>query len=416
MSRRVGRQMVRIGLAAGRSTPGERTRWWALFAAAAALAVVATATAAVFATYAGREERADTRGFLLTTVSEGADAMVVERLDTVGAFQHSVFYVYPLQKDFPPPAGLSAWPEPGHVYLSPELLRQGKTEGVLHRYGTFSGTIGEQGLVSPSERLAYVGLTHRPDPGKATVLYVHGYGSGATSSVEMLDQKPVSSSAGTLWAAVGLPALVLVVVAARVGSSTRDRRTALLHALGAGWMHRSLVSVAEAAVPTALGTCAGAVPYALASLWDLRLPPTGYILNHTDLQQYVPQAAAALALSLVTVVAVVVGTNRLQRTRTSTRPTPNGSNIPWWRMAMCGVGVVIVLTSQYLDRRYDTPVFMTGTVLMWAFLPSVAGALVRRAGTVIAQNGYRRGQAGRIIGGRWTAAHPGVIVRLTVPW
>ncbi|GHA09787.1 permease [Streptomyces echinoruber] len=413
MKKRVGGQMVRIGLAAGRSTPGERTRWWALFAAAAALAVVATSVVAVVATYAGRQERADARSFLLTTVPEGADAMVVERIDTVRAFQHTVLYVRPLRKDAPPPAGLSKWPEPGHVYLSPELVRQGKGEGVLDRYGTFSGTIGDEGLVSPSERLAYVGITHRPDSGTTTVLYAHGYGNGATSSIDMLNQRPLWSPVGTLWAAVGLPALALVVVAARVGSSTRDRRTALLHALGAGWWHRSLASAAEAVVPALLGTCAGAVPYVLASLWDVRLPPTGYVLSHTDLRGHLPQAAAALVLSLVTVVAVVVGTNRLQRTKTSTRPAPIGSRIPWWRTALCGVGVAVVVTSQYLDRRYATPMFMIGTVLMWAFLPSVAAALVRRAGTVIARAGYRRGHAGRIIGGRWTAAHPGVIVRLT---
>ncbi|MFD5648223.1 permease [Streptomyces sp. NPDC127039] len=413
MSKRAGRQMMRIGLAAGRSTPGERTRWWALFAAAAALAVVATATAAVVATYAGRQERADARSFVLMTEAEDADAAVLERVDTVKAFQHTVLYVHQLREDALPPSGLPKWPEPGQVYLSPELVRQGEDDGVTSRYGTFAGTVGSEGLVSPSERLAYVGIAHVPDPDSATVLYAHGYGNGSTSGIEMLNQRPLWSPLGTLWASIGLPALALTVVAARVGSSTRDRRTALLHALGAGRWHRSLAAVAEAAVPTVLGTCAGAVPYVLASLWDVRLPPTGYILSHTDLQRGLAQAAAALALSLAVVVAVVVGTNRLQRTRTSTRPTADGSRVPWWRVVLCGVGVAIVVTSQYLDRRFATPMFMVGTVVMWAFLPSVAGALVRRAGTAIARAGYRRGRAGRIIGGRWTAAHPGVIVRLT---
>jgi hypothetical protein len=40
--------------------------------------------------------------------------------------------------------------------LSPELVRDGQDEGSKNRYGRFAGTIAKSGLVSPSERLAYV--------------------------------------------------------------------------------------------------------------------------------------------------------------------------------------------------------------------------------------------------------------------
>ncbi len=51
---------------------------------------------------------------------------------------------------------------------------------------------------------------------------------------------------------------------------------------------------------------------------------------------------------------------------------------------------------------------------MWAFLSSVVALGTRHLGAWLADTGRRRGNAGRMIGGRWTHAHPGVIVRLAL--
>ncbi|WNI26153.1 permease [Streptomyces sp. ITFR-16] len=405
--------LLRIGLAAGRSTPGDRLRWWGLFGAAAAFSFVVLATVAAVATFDGRETRAEARG---PVIASGKDAALLYREggDSIGGRPVSLVFVRPLTADAPVPAGVSRWPEPGEALLSPELVRTGAGEGILTRYGRFAGTITTEGLVTPSERIAYVRVSDEAPRSDRRWMSVGAFGMNGGATGEMVDQPAVSSPLLALWALTGLPALALAVVAARVGSRTRDRRGGLLHALGGTWRHRLIVNTGEAAIPAALGTLIALVPYAVASVHDVRLAPTGYILDHRDVRGGWPMAAAATGVSLFVVLAVVVGTHRVHRDGRSTRPTSFASRVPAWRPALCGVGVALVLTSQYVPRKAQLIVFTSGTVVMWAFLSSVVALLTRRLGSWLAGNGKRKGHPGRLIGGRWTHAHPGVVVRLAL--
>lgn len=412
---RTAATLLRIGLAAGRSTPGDRLRWWGLFGAAAAVAFVVLATVATVATFDGRETRAEARGPVVA-FGKHAHARLLYREggDSVGSRPVSVVFVKPLTADAPVPAGVARWPEPGEVLLSPELVRTGAGEGIQTRYGRFAGTIGTDGLVTPSERIAYVRVPDAAPENDRRWLPVAAFGSNGGATGEMVDQPAVTSPLLALWALTGLPALALTVVAARVGSRTRDRRSGLLQALGGTWRHRMIVNTGEAAVPAVLGTLTALVPYAVASVHSTRLAPTGYILDHRDVGAAWPMAAAAAAVSLLVVLALVVGTHRIHRDGTSTRPTSFNDRVPAWRLALCGVGVALVLTSQYVPRKAQLIVFTSGTVVMWAFLSSVVALLTRRLGSWVADSGRRAGHPGRLIGGRWTHAHPGVIVRLAL--
>jgi hypothetical protein len=405
--------LIRVGLAAGRSTPGDRLRWWGLFGAALAVAFVTLATVATTATYHGRETRADARGPVITDSKHGA-LLYREGADSVGNRPVSVIFLHPLTSRAPLPAGVSRWPEPGEVLLSPELLRTGQSEGIRTRYGSFAGTILTDGLVTPSERMAYVRVAEAPPKDDDRWLHVAAFGAGGGATGEMADQKPVTSPLQGLWSLAGLPALALTVVAARVGSRSRDRRSSLLQALGGTWRHRMIVNIGEAALPAAWGTLAAFIPYAVASLWDIRLGPTGYILDHRDVAAAWPTAAGAAVVSLLAVLGIVVGTHRVHRDGRSTRPASFSSRVPAWRLSACGVGVALVLTSQYAPHRAQLAVFTCGTVVMWAFLSSVVALVTRHLGSWLADNGKRKGHAGRLIGGRWTHAHPGVIVRLAL--
>ncbi|MFI6945512.1 permease [Streptomyces sp. NPDC050422] len=412
---RTASTLLRIGLAAGRSTPGDRLRWWGLLGAAAAVAFVVLATVATVATFDGRETRADARGPVVA-FGEHTDAPLLYRQggDSVGGRPVSLVFVRPLTADAPVPAGVTRWPEPGEVLLSPELVRTGAGEGVLTRYGRFAGTIGADGLVTPSERIAYVRVPDDAATNDRRWWPVSAFGSNGGATGEMVDQPAITSPLLALWALTGLPALALAVVAARVGSRTRDRRSGLLQALGGTWRHRMIVNIGEAAVPAALGSLTALVPYVVASLHSTRLAPTGYLLDRRDVAGAWPMALAAVVVSLLVVLALVVGTHRVRRDGMSTRPTTFGDRVPAWRPALCGAGVALVLTSQYVPRKAQLVVFTSGTVVMWAFLSSVVALLTRRLGSWIADSGKRRGHPGRLIGGRWTHAHPGVIVRLAL--
>ncbi|WP_328559276.1 permease [Streptomyces coelicoflavus] len=405
--------LARIGLAAGRSSPGDRLRWWGLFGAALATAFVTLATVATLATYDGRESRADSRGPVITD-SRHASLLYREGADSVDTRPVSVVFVHPLTSNAPVPAGVSRWPKPGEVLLSPELLRTGDDEGIRTRYGTFAGTITTDGLVAPSERLAYVRVAEKPPQDDHRWLPLAAFGGGGGATGEMADQAPVTSPLTAMWALTGLPALALVVISARVGSRSRDRRSSLLQALGGTGRHRMIVNIGEAAFPAVAGTLVAFVPYAVASLRDVRLAPTGYILDHRDVATAWPTAIGAGIISLVAVLGIVVATHRVQRDGRSTRPTSFTSRVPAWRLLACGVGVALVLASQYVPRKAQLIVFTSGTIVMWAFLSSVVALATRHLGAWLADHGRRHGHPGRLIGGRWTHAHPGVIVRLAL--
>ncbi|GAA2416790.1 MULTISPECIES: hypothetical protein [Streptomyces] len=415
--RRPGRlwvQLLRIGRAAGRTTPGQRLRIWALMMASAALALTALAMVTTSATFDGRTQRDTARGPLLASSAHQATALWKEAIDSFGASPHSIIYVEPLATGTPPPPGLSRWPRPGEVFMSPELAEAAKDHNSLDRYGRYAGTIDKQGLRSPSERIAYARPAHPPaNPTAASWQYITGFGQLFPMNQDIYPHTK-AETAGVIAVLMAVPGLALLVVATRVGSATRDRRSHLVNALGASWTHRAVMNVGEAFTPAAVGTLLALIPAAVLLSTDVRLPFTGYIVNAADLRHAWPQLIAALIASLVLTLLLVVVLHRVQRTKTATRPSTSSSHVPKWRLALCGIGVLAIALSQYAPKGPDVVVFLAGTVLMWATLPSAAAMLSVANGRRIAASGYRKGNPGRLIAGRWTAAHPGVLVRLSV--
>ncbi|WP_053923396.1 hypothetical protein [Streptomyces chattanoogensis] len=212
----------------------------------------------------------------------------------------------------------------------------------------------------------------------------------------------------------GVPALALLAVAARVGSRPHERRIGLLATLGATRRDRAVVTMGEAALPAAAGTALAVLPMLAAMTTDLRIPPTGYLLNSSDLRAVWPMSVAALILSFTLTVATVVLLHRAARHHSATQAQLSVSGAPRWRTVGCGLGVAAVAFSQYLMGQAALLVFAGGTVVMWALLPSAATAAVRVLGDKLAARGFRAGRAGQLIGGRWTVAHPGVVVRPAV--
>lgn len=387
---------------------------WALMMASAAVALTVLAMVTTSATFDGRTQRDTARGPLLASSAHQATALWKEAIDSFGASPHSVIYVEPLATGTPPPPGLSRWPRPGEVFLSPELAEAAKDNNSLDRYGRYAGTIDKQGLRSPSERIAYARPAHPPaNPTAASWQYITGFGQLFPMNEDIYPHTK-AETVGVIAVLMAVPGLALLVVATRVGSATRDRRSDLVNALGASWTHRAVMNVGEAFTPAAVGTLLPLIPAAVLLATDVRLPFTGFIVNADDLRHAWPQLIAALVASLVLTLLMVVVLHRVQRTKTATRPSTSSSRLPKWRLVLCVIGVLAIAFSQYAPKGPDVVVFLAGTVLMWATLPSAAAMLSVTNGKRIAASGYRKGNPGRLIAGRWTAAHPGVLVRLSV--
>ncbi|RKS76309.1 hypothetical protein BZB76_1663 [Actinomadura pelletieri DSM 43383] len=405
-------QLLRIGWNIGRGASGDRIRFIALLLASATLALIASTAVAAVAVVDARDGVERTRGPLFADDGEPATALWRVEFDTVDQVQHSVVFVEPLTASAAPPPGLPRWPARGEAYLSPELLRLGAPENISARYGHLAGLVQRNGLASPGERIAYVRPPH-PNLRSDDWFKITGFGQ-AVGLGEAQAARPLSMFLDALIGLLAVPAVALLVVAARCGSTARDRRSALLQALGGLARHRAVVNLGEAALPATAGACLGAVPILTAMIVDIRIPGTGYLIGSTDLRAVwwtIP--AVVLATVLITLTAVVM-LDRVDRAGKTTRPRSFSGPVPRWRLVLCAVMFAVEAVSGFVDGDVGFYLYLTGALGVLATLPSVAAALSRGLGERIAAFGRRRGRPAPLTAGRWIVAHPGVVTRLAV--
>ncbi|RFS86367.1 permease [Actinomadura spongiicola] len=383
--------------------------------ASAALTMTFLSVAAAFSIYDGREQREQARGPIVSEHSGDAiEFRWAESTDTLHGRHHWVISLEPRSVAAKPPPGLSRWPAPGEAFLSPGLINAATAnDHIKQRYGRFAGEIGASGLASPGERLVYMRPHSPPEGGNADELWYQATGFGQAWGIgEAVDPRPLTQVVLAIAALAGLPAVALLVVVARCGSATRDRRGRLLVALGARWKDNALVTTGEAATPAALGTMLGVIPLAIAMSTNIRLPVTGYTMSAVDVRDHLLLVVTAALLSFLAVLLMVVALHRSTATGGSTRPRGFSERVPRYRSVLFVVALCTVFISQYIRGEVGLFLFVGGTVGLWATLPSVGAKASGWLGCRMASVGNRLGNPGLIIGGRWTALHPGVIVRL----
>ncbi|MCG7527190.1 ABC transporter permease [Streptomyces sp. OfavH-34-F] len=398
----------------------------ALLLATAVLSVVLAGLAAVHAVYAEKEERRvartpvvqeDATGKGSTTWLVGSDSLQNKR-------RFNVVFLAPHEGDAPLPPGVDHWPAPGEAVLSPELRKAGAGEDIDHRYGDLAGVIQPSGLDEPTEWLAYVrprdGLSGKSPNNvlagfgpAAQGIFAPGLEPGSGRDDDKAEWMFQSAVAGLL----GLPALALLVIAVRTGAHARDRRTALIAALGGRRTDRTLVAIGEAAQPALLGTLLGAAVVAWAMLTNLRIPFTDYILSSEYLRQYGwlvgPTPVAALAVVLTVVVVAELAP---RRSSTGTRPhSPTASR---WLPRFAGLFPVMFLIavrgpdfvgSDSGQRTLVGWAGIAGTVLT---LPAAIATATAAAGPLLTRWGQSHGLAGTLVAGRRTTSYPGSTARL----
>ncbi|MGW2698394.1 hypothetical protein [Streptomyces sp. NPDC001296] len=414
-------QLLRMGWAAGRRTGDGAVRGVALLLAAASLTLGLSAVAAVYAAYDGMEHRTGERALQFQDAFPDRPAVAVARsdFDEAEGRQYSLVYLRPLSRNTPLPPGLDRWPAPGQAVLSPQLYRALRAEGALSRLGKVVGVIHESGLASPGERYAYVNPTDK-QLDKAGFSRVVGFGKD--KGLPAGDVLFVSDRGKLLTALylILLPAGVMAVVAARMGSAGRDKRTALVSALGGGSRHRLWLTVGESAAPVLAGAVLGTLPAFLTMTTDhVRLPWIGYGLSSADLRHWWWATALAGCVGAVGTLALVCVMHRPGR-RGGTRPVQlsvrQGQVIRWAALA-CPLlifttvwGPALLDPAQYADLRMK--LYNAGVVAVLATFPCAVALGAGAAGTKIADSVRRTGSSGALVSGRHIAAHPGVTARL----
>ncbi|MEV5441617.1 FtsX-like permease family protein [Streptomyces sp. NPDC052644] len=417
----MARRMLALGVAAGRRAEAGRIRFVALLCATLMLSLSVSTLIAAHATYQGQAERGDARTPVFQEDVPGSTAKALWSVagDSVpGSGPFQVVFIAPLTGDAPLPPGLSTWPRAGEAALSPGLWNHPAAKDITERYGRAVATIDEEGLQSPDELFAYV-VPAAPLKGE-TVRPITGYGPDVGPVFYTVGQTDYAQPKWVFLSMVCflslLPAVVLLIVATRTGSHTRDRRTALVEVLGATPRNRNLIVVGEALVPVSAGTLLALCAVGTASFTDLRLPWTGHVLVAGDIRSWWWAFLSVLLAVAVAVLAVVVLADRPgQRHTSSTRVRGRSRSLRPWAL-LCPLLLLIAVRGPELFTPGTAAFVMTNWVAAvgtLATLPAAVAVVTGILGQHLARVGRRHGLAGLIIAGRRAAVHPGPVARMT---
>ncbi|AYG80774.1 hypothetical protein DWB77_02912 [Streptomyces hundungensis] len=245
------------------------------------------------------------------------------------------------------PPGLTTLPAPGTMAVSPALRELlDSPEGALLRTRLpyeITATLGDAGLVQPSELYYYAG---------SAALSTDSGASMAAGFGNIVEDRPLDPMLVVLVILICvvllMPVAIFIATAVRFGGERRDRRLAALRLVGADTRTTRWIAGGEALAGSALGLATGTLLFLGGAqlvgplgLWsfgffpgDLRpLPWLALIVAVT-----VPALAVVVTLAaLRSVVIEPLGVVRGGRTRTRRL---------WWRLAMPGVGVALLLVSQ----------------------------------------------------------------------
>ncbi|KAB1147720.1 ABC transporter permease [Streptomyces luteolifulvus] len=319
----------------------------------------------------------------------------------------------------PLPPGITKFPAPGDMVVSPALDRLLKSDsGKLLRERLpyrVTGTIAQSGLIGPAELAYYAGaegLGKRLSGGK--VERIDYFGPSVKPPGEGLD--PVLLLLVLMvFTVLLMPVAVFIAAAVRFGGERRDRRLAALRLVGADGRMTRRIAAGEALAGSLLGLVFGTAFFlagrqlvALLEVRDVSLFPSD--LDPSPALALLVAAAVPAAAVLVTLLAlrgVVIEPLGVVRT---TKPPRRRL---WWRLLLplAGLGLLYPMVGQGNGNGdFNEWMVIGGTVLLLvgitALLPWIVEAVVARlnSGSVSWQLAVRRlqlssGTAARLVNG-----------------
>lgn len=309
--------------------------------------------------------------------------------------------------------GLPRVPQSGEAFVSPalaSLLQAPSGELLRARLGRVTGLISPQGLSTPSELLAYVGVTAKTIPGGA--LYIGGssqwFAPSRASSLIVF---------GLAILAFVFPVALFVVTATRLSTSTREGRFAAIRLAGAtNTQVRGLIAI-EAGLVGVFGVLVGCGLFLTGRAVALRLTSVNTQWFASDLW---PEASAALVLLFVVPILVLlvslVGSRRIVVSPLGlirrTRRQRGGAR--WAIVALVGLaGLGLAAASHSWVMRQKPP--LPGVILVGlglAVLVGLVGAVGWLGGVVARRLASKTGSVAIQLGARRLEADPGAANRV----
>lgn len=320
----------------------------------------------------------------------------------------------------PLPPGVDKLPAPSEMVVSPalaDLLKSGDGKLLRERLPyRVTGTIGETGLLGPTELVYYAGadgLAKRIDG--QNVGRIDRFGEGTDQSDgEELDPVLLLLILVVLVVLL-MPVAVFIAAAVRFGGERRDRRLAALRLVGSDGRMTRRIAAGEALAGAFLGLVFGTVFFLIgreiagsAEVFDTSVFPS-YLTPSPALAGLIAVAvpASAVLVTLFALRGVVIEPLGVVRTAKPARRRL------WWRLLLpvAGLALLLPMIGKGADNGNFNEYMVTGGVVLLlvgvtALLPWIVEATVARmgSGSVSWQLAVRRlqlssGTAARMVNG-----------------
>jgi hypothetical protein len=343
------RWLFELGLGARMSVAGGRAGWFrlTLIAIGVGLGVaVLLGAATVPAAMAASNVRTDARAIdnFEEGLVKGETTLLHSHIGTTygeHAFGGEMLQAEGARPPLPP--GVTRFPGPGEMVVSPELDRLMREPGnalLRERWDAeVIGVIGDEGLSGPAELFFYLGTDKLVEGENGT--RIRGFGTGTVTR----DVVPVF----VLLTLVGMvvlliPVMVFMASAVRFGDQSRDRRLAALRLVGADAAMTRRIAAGETLAGAVLGLLIGGLLWVGEILLANRYGKGGLSFYLSDLRP-VPVLVAAIVVG-VPLVTVLVTLSAMRRVVVEplgvTRMSVAVRRRLWWRLILPLVGLVLL--------------------------------------------------------------------------
>ncbi len=241
-----------------------------------------------------REDARD-RNRLGTVASTPAPTDLLMQLSFENADGQSIMllWVEPATSEPPVlPPGLETLPDPGTMIVSPALAQLIERDEALRARFRVAGVLDASGVPSAGDLFAYV----RPGPGRTlrgdvqTVRIARFGGPDGTFPPSLRMEGDRAFVMGLVFC-LGVPTLIVLTVVLSAASRSRDRRLALLRALGVARLRLAVLAAYEATILATPGILAAAASWMLLTRHLDHVPLTDRPVFPGDLSLPLPIAA-----------------------------------------------------------------------------------------------------------------------------
>ena len=423
---RVWGDVLRIGHRTRRASTSGTIQSFTAALGLLALVLSGIAAAVTIAAYSMKTEHGAARTPYVSYQVETGDPSKAPGLNSIRGdwladgmqFEIAIFARHPAGT--PPPPGIPAWPAPGEVYLSPQLLADGGSEAIESRYGRLAGVIQPEGLTAVDERFAYV----NPLPGTFPVESLHAFERlGQPVRPWWTDSLPSTGESGSVYSSLYVllpllalcvvPGVVLTYVARGVGADARRRRQLLMRVLGASPGQERLGRFGEIMAPAAVAVLGAVALVGVVLNVQFRVPLTGWLMPTEYLRSRWGLVLAGATCGLVLGLAILV-LNRAQAARGATTVAARPGRSPKWMAVVTPVAFAAAFRIPSLVDPTGLGawrlIYLACLVVALGASPFLLSFLIRWFGTLLEQTARARSWPSALIAARGVVTKPGAVL------